>query len=190
MRPILLAAAALLPISLPAIAQERATGTVEVERPAPPSREVVVEQGGRQITGPAAEVTISGADVVVVEEGPRSTRLTLRNDVLFDFDRAELRPEAAEALGRVAGIIRERRPRAVRIVGHADALGNDAYNLALSERRARAVQAWLAGQGGMPPLSAEGRGESEPVAPNTTPAGADNPEGRQRNRRVDVLLER
>lgn len=186
--------AALLLPAVPAAAQEAATGSVTIERPAPP-RGFTVEQGGRPVTGTVGRggaVDIQGANVVVVDEGPRTTRVTVRNDVLFDFDRAELRPEAAEALGRVAEIIRDRAPRAVRIVGHTDSIGSDAYNRTLSERRARSVQEWLAsnGGGGLPQMQAEGRGESQPVAENTGSDGQDNPEGRQQNRRVEVLLER
>ncbi len=178
---------------LPATAQERATGSVTIEQPAPPPRGFVIEQDGRQVTAPVGRggaVDISGANVVVVDEGPRTTRISVRNDVLFDFDKAELRPEATEALGRVVEIIRQRQPRSVRIIGHTDALGSDAYNQTLSERRARSVEQWLSAQGNLPPMRAEGRGESEPVAPNTREGGADNPEGRQQNRRVEVLLER
>ncbi len=177
-----------------AVAQEAATGTVTLEQPAPPARGIIVEQDGRALTGtvgPGGVVDITGANVVVIEETPRATRLTVRNDLLFAFDRAELRPEAEQALQRVAEIIRQRRPRAVRIVGHTDAVGADAYNQTLSERRARSVQQWLAAQGGgLPAIQAEGRGEAEPVAPNAQPDGRDDPEGRQRNRRVEVLLER
>jgi len=184
--PALLAAALLLPTA--PWAQEAATGNVTIERPAPPPRGFVIEQDGRQITTGSVgqSVDISGANVVVVEEGPRTTRVSVRNDVLFDFDKAELRPEAAEALGRVAEIIRQRQPRLARIVGHTDALGSDSYNQALSERRARSVQEWLTANGGagLPALQAEGRGEAQPVADNT------GDEGRQRNRRVEVLLER
>jgi len=180
-------------LALPASAQERATGSVTVDRPAPPPRGVVVEQDGRPLTGvvgPGGAVDIRGANVVVVEETPRATRLTVRNDVLFDFDRAELRPEAAEALQRVAEIIRQRSPRAVRIVGHTDSVGGEGYNQALSERRAASVRRWLSEHAaGLPPVRAEGRGEAEPVAPNVL-EGRDNPEGRQQNRRVEVLLER
>jgi outer membrane protein OmpA-like peptidoglycan-associated protein len=184
----------LLLATLPAAAQEAATGRVEMQGAPAPPRGIVVEQDGRAITAPIAPggaVVISGANVVVVEDTPRATRLVVDNDVLFDFDKAELRPQAAVALGRVAEIIRQRAPRAVRIVGHTDALGSDAYNRQLSERRARSVEQWLASHGGtLPPVQATGRGEEDPVAPNVTPAGADNPEGRQRNRRVEVLLER
>ena len=198
MRQRLLACLAMVPALLAPLAgpcaQEAATGTVTIEQPPPRPRGFTVEQDGRPLTGnvaPGAAVEISGANVVVVEETPQATRLTVRNDLLFDFDKAELRPEAEQALQRVAEIIRQRRPRAVRIVGHTDALGADDYNLALSERRARSVGQWLAAQaGGLPPARAEGRGEAEPVAPNTQADGRDNPDGRQRNRRVEVLLER
>lgn len=189
-----LAGAALL--LLPALAargQERATGTVTVEQPPPEPRSVIIERPG----APPLEVPrdraldVTGANVVMVDETPRGTRLTVQNDVLFDFDRAELRPEASEALGRVADIIRQRHPGAVRIVGHTDSVGSDSYNIGLSQRRAREVEQWLATQagGGLPPMQVEGRGEAEPVAPNTVD-GRDNPEGRQKNRRVEVLLER
>jgi outer membrane protein OmpA-like peptidoglycan-associated protein len=188
-----LAALLILP-ALPSAAQEAATGTVTMEQPGPRPRGFVVERDGQPVTGTVGAggaVDVQGANVVVIDEGPRTTRVTVRNDVLFDFDKAELRPEAAEALGRVAEIIRNRAPRAVRIVGHTDAVGSDEYNQGLSERRARSVQQWLeANGGGLPPMRAEGRGESQPVAENTGSDGRDNPEGRQRNRRVEVLLER
>jgi outer membrane protein OmpA-like peptidoglycan-associated protein len=193
MRPIprrILLPLLLLPAA--AAAQDRATGTVEMQQPTPPPRGFVVEQGGQPIAGgaPGQAVDVSGANVVVVEETPRATRLTVRNDVLFDFDKAELRPEATEALQRVAEIIRQRRPARVRILGHTDSMGSDAYNQTLSERRARSVEQWLSANAqGLPPLTSEGRGEREPVAPNET-GGRDDPEGRQRNRRVEVLLER
>jgi outer membrane protein OmpA-like peptidoglycan-associated protein len=191
MRRTILALSLLLPIA-PALAQERATGSVTIEQPPPQPRGFTVERDGQTIVTPVppgGAVDIRGANVVV-EEGPQSTKLTVQNDVLFDFDKAELRPEAATALERVAEIIRQRRPRQLRILGHTDALGSDEYNLSLSQRRARSVEQWLAlNGGGLPPMQIEGRGEAEPVAANTTD-GRDNPEGRQRNRRVEVLLER
>ncbi len=193
MRPLHLALTALL-LPAVALAQDRATGTTTIEQPPPRPRGFTIEQDGRPVTGvvpPGGSASIAGANVVVVEETPQATRLTVQNDVLFDFDKAELRDSAAEALGRVAEIIRQRRPARVRVVGHTDSMGEDRYNQALSERRARSVEQWLAANGGgLPPMTVEGRGEAEPAAPNTTPEGRDNPEGRQKNRRVAVLLER
>jgi outer membrane protein OmpA-like peptidoglycan-associated protein len=186
----LCAAALLLPIT--AATQERATGSVTIEQPPPePRGAIVTTPDGRSLEVPrGGTFDVRGANVVVEQETPRGTSLTVQNDVLFDFDKAELRPEAAEALGRVADIIRQRRPRAVLVVGHTDSVGGDDYNDQLSRRRAEAVRSWLAANGGgLPPLRAEGRGEGEPVAPNSQD-GRDNPEGRQKNRRVEVLLER
>lgn len=73
------------------------------------------------------------------------------------------------------------------MAGHTDSIGTPAYNRGLSTRRARAVQAELrrALGGGAPPVSARGRGESDPVAANTE-GGEDNPAGRARNRRVVI----
>jgi len=191
---LLLGAGLVLGAAPAALAQggERVTGTVEMLAPAPQPRGMVVEQGGRPLAGPVGPggaVDVSGANVIV-EEGPRRTKLTVRNDVLFDFDKAELRPEAREALSRVAEIIGDRRPRAIRVVGHTDSIGTDAYNRQLSLRRARSVERWLRSEANVAvPVEVDGRGESEPVAPNTTPDGRDNPEGRQMNRRVEIFLE-
>ncbi|WP_158292038.1 OmpA family protein [Paracraurococcus ruber] len=177
----------------PLAAQERATGAVTVEQPPPePKGATVTTPDGRVVEVPrGGAFQVQGANVVVERETPRGTTLTVQNDVLFDFDKAELRPEAAEALGRVVDVIRQRTPRAVTVAGYTDSLGSDAYNRQLSLRRAESVQRWLAteGGGGLPPLRVEGKGESDPVAPNTLD-GRDNPDGRQKNRRVEVLLER
>ena len=192
------AAATLLgPLGATALAQaqgpDRATGQVTIDQPPPePKGAIVTTPDGRTVEVPrGGAFQVQGANVVVEKETPKGTTLTVQNDVLFDFDKAELKPEAAEALGRVVDIIRQRKPRAALVVGHTDSVGADAYNDQLSLRRAEAVQAWIAGNGGggLPPLKVEGKGEREPVAPNSLD-GRDNPEGRQQNRRVEVLLEK
>ena len=115
--------------------------------------------------------------------------LTLPEGVLFDFDEATLRPAAREALGKIAAVLGEYPDAPVEVVGHTDAKGTDAYNQDLSERRAQAVETWLSGNGVVASrLSSAGRGEAEPVADNETEAGADNPAGRQQNRRVEVVI--
>jgi outer membrane protein OmpA-like peptidoglycan-associated protein len=133
---------------------------------------------------------VRGANVVVERPTAQGSVVTLQNDVLFDFDKSNLRPDAAQALDRVAELVRQRQPRELRVVGHTDSVGSDSYNQGLSERRAEAVRSWLTAQSGMPPIQTEGRGESDPVAPNTTPDGHDNPQGRQQNRRVEIYLDR
>ncbi len=124
------------------------------------------------------------------EEG-RGLRVTLDADVLFDFDRAELRRDAGPRLQRLMEEVSARIPRpAFRVEGHTDWIGSDAYNLRLSARRADSVRDWLVRQGGVPrpAVSTVGYGEGRPVAPNSTPEGRDDPEGRQRNRRVELLV--
>src|SRR5205085_917557 len=129
-----------------------------------------------------------------VKETPTEIRIELAADVLFDFDKAEILPKAEQALTQAAQLIAERGSGAttVRIEGHTDAKGDDAYNQRLSEQRARSVQAWLAKQGGLGEFefSASGKGETEPVAPNAKEDGSDDPEGRQKNRRVSIVVKK
>ncbi len=106
---------------------------------------------------------------------------TLNADALFDTDKAILRPEAVAELNDFGAKARELGKNLIYVVGHTDSRASDAYNLALSERRARAVATYLQQNFGLTPQIA-GRGESEPVATN------DTAEGRQANRRVEITL--
>ncbi len=111
-------------------------------------------------------------------------------DVLFDFDKADLRPTAQTALHEVADLIRSKARGPVMIQGFTDALGNDAYNQKLSERRAAAVKDWMVMREGLAPasFSTAGFGARNPAAPNRKPDGSDDPEGRQLNRRVTLII--
>jgi len=119
----------------------------------------------------------------------QSIVIDLPADVLFDFDKADLRPDAQPSLARAAELLHSYPTAPVRVRGHTDAKGSDAYNEALSIRRAEAVAAALARSAGRERISAQGLGEREPVAPNVRPDGSDDPEGRQRNRRVEIVIE-
>lgn len=116
-------------------------------------------------------------------------RYEIASDVLFDFGSATLRPAAYGALRDILGQIRSVYPYpAIRVIGHTDSIGSDAANDLLSARRAESVRRWLI-ETGIPDqyITVEGQGKRTPVAPNTLPNGADNPDGRQRNRRVELL---
>lgn len=113
--------------------------------------------------------------------------IDLPADVLFDFDKATIRPDAEPALARAAELLKSYPRAQVSIGGHTDAKGDDAYNEGLSLRRARAVADRLQGPAGRS-LKAEGFGERRPVAPNVRPDGADDPAGRQKNRRVEIRI--
>ncbi len=108
-------------------------------------------------------------------------------DVLFDFDKAVIRPDAEPALSKAAEVLKSYPTAQVTIGGHTDAKGDDAYNDALSLRRAKAVADRLTGPAGRA-LAAEGFGEKRPVVPNARPDGSDDPDGRQKNRRVEIRI--
>ncbi|WP_235503995.1 MULTISPECIES: OmpA family protein [unclassified Acidovorax] len=114
--------------------------------------------------------------------------IDLPADVLFDFDKADLRPDALPTLQKAAELIQSYPRAPLRVVGHTDSKGSDGYNDTLSQRRSQAVAQALQERTGRS-AAAQGRGKREPVAANTTPDGQDDPAGRQRNRRVQILIE-
>ena len=116
-------------------------------------------------------------------------KIDLSSDVLFDFDKADLRPEALESLKSLATIVKHKATK-VEIFGHTDSKGSDAYNQKLSEKRALSVKTWLLTNTNISKdlLHTIGLGETQPVAPNEKEDGSDNPEGRAQNRRVEILV--
>ena len=127
-----------------------------------------------------------------VKETGQEVRIELAADVLFDFDKADILPKAQAALKQAAGLIRDKAKGAVRIEGHTDSKGNDTYNQKLSERRAQSVKTWLTEKEGLSTaeFSIQGFGAKKPVAPNKKPDGSDDPEGRQKNRRVEIIFKK
>ena len=102
--------------------------------------------------------------------------------LLFDFDSAELRPESITELERVVKFMNDVPFATVLVQGHTDSVGGDAYNLSLSDRRAKAVFDYLSSRGVDPArVKSEGKGEADPIADNKTA------EGRQENRRVMLI---
>jgi outer membrane protein OmpA-like peptidoglycan-associated protein len=105
------------------------------------------------------------------------------SDVLFDFNKANLKPGAREKLARVSGILLTTPGLNIEVEGHTDNVGPDSYNQNLSEQRAASVRDYLLDQGIMPTaVATSGFGESQPVVSNTTAAG------RQQNRRVELVV--
>lgn len=105
------------------------------------------------------------------------------SDVLFDTAQATLRPGAREKLAKIAGIILSHPGLNLEVEGHTDSVGGDEYNQRLSERRAEAVRSYLVSQGvDEASITTRGFGKTMPIASNT------NPEGRQRNRRVELVV--
>ncbi|MDD1138699.1 OmpA family protein [Pseudomonas sp. TNT2022 ID233] len=121
------------------------------------------------------------------EPAPQTEVITLNDagNVLFDFDKSDLKPAAKSQLDTLMDKLRNADVVSIKVIGHTDSKGSDAYNQALSERRASSVAEYLLSQGLAPnKLTSEGRGESEPVADNNTD------EGRAQNRRVELHINR
>jgi outer membrane protein OmpA-like peptidoglycan-associated protein len=125
-------------------------------------------------------------------ETAQSIVIELSSDILFDFDRADLRPGAEQSLRKIAEFIAARDKRDVLIEGYTDSKGSDDYNGKLSLARAESVHRWLVRNGRLESatISTAGRGASNPVAPNTQPDGRDDPVGRQKNRRVEITIKK
>lgn len=137
---------------------------------------------GRQMDKQEAELRqIEGVDVNRPSEG--EIQLTLKNDVLFDFDSDALRPASRTVLSELADNFRRYPGNVLIVSGHTDEVGSESYNQRLSERRAANVADYLI-ERGVPAsaITVYGFGETRPKATNATP------EGRQLNRRVEINI--
>ncbi|MEP3688562.1 MAG: OmpA family protein [Sulfitobacter dubius] len=133
--------------------------------------------------GEGCGTSFAGADVDAVAAIGSALRFTLDGAVLFAHDSNDLMPDAKVALDELAAQIADANLSAIRVVGHTDATGSDAYNLTLSQERAAAVRDYFASLDILTnvSISSEGRGESDPLASNETE------EDREQNRRVEII---
>jgi len=154
-------------------------------------------QGAWQKPGPIQKPTgpwqtpgaIQKAGAIQTVQKGCERRLIVAGDALFDFNKSTLTTGAAQSLAVLGPKIGDGGRHAEAVEGHTDSIGGVAYNLALSQARARSVRDWLAAHNFVPPsLPIKGYGASRPVAPNTKPDGTDNPQGRALNRRVEVVI--
>jgi outer membrane protein OmpA-like peptidoglycan-associated protein len=120
--------------------------------------------------------------VLPTTDTPRGLVVNM-GDVLFDTGKSELRPDAREALAKLSGIVLNYPSLHLTIEGHTDSTGSSEFNQTLSQKRADAVHDYLVSQGlDASGLSAQGLGMENPVADNSTA------EGRQKNRRVEIII--
>lgn len=144
----------------------------------------VEQESGIEIVGVEKSIERVLVDLKA-EETATELKLMLDASVLFDFDKADIRSDAETSLYSVLTVIEEYPSAKVRIEGHTDNIGDDAYNMNLSEKRAKAVKNWLIEHGcSADRLATIGLGESKPIASN------DTEEGRQQNRRVEIIIEK
>ena len=150
--------------------------------------------GGAAPTGIAVEGSSLGLEGALKDLAAKVTgneiRIDLSADVLFDFDKAEIKKEAEPSLHKLATVIQANPGAKVAIDGHTDGRGADDYNQKLSEARAASVKQWLVANAKVDgaAISTRGLGKTKPVAPNAKPDGSDDPQGRGRNRRVEIVV--
>jgi OOP family OmpA-OmpF porin len=169
------------------------------ETPAPDGKEEAIYGGAGAILGastgylicramqkeeaPPPPETRAAPPAPAPAPAPVEEKIVLRG-VNFDFDKSDIRPDAAVILDEAASILNANPGSSVRVEGHTDSVGADAYNQGLSERRAASVRDYLAGKGVDPGrLSTAGFGESNPISSN------DTADGRALNRRVELNLD-
>ena len=144
--------------------------------------------GGAGAGGIAAAGTTLGLEGALkeleAEVTPQEIKIDLSADVLFDFDKADLKPAAEAQLQNLLTVVNSRPNASVAIEGHTDVRGDAPYNQTLSQRRAESVRTWLTAHGvGGGRITATGAGEARPV--NTGSTEADH----QANRRVEIRIE-
>jgi outer membrane protein OmpA-like peptidoglycan-associated protein len=152
--------------------KDTARNQLEEERQRQADREQKLYESLQQFEGKFASI----------HREARGTIMSL-SDILFDFGKADLRRDAELNLAKVAVILSQFPEMAIVVEGHTDNVGSEDYNLKLSERRAKAVSDFLVSQGvDGTRMDTKGYGMSQPIASNATP------EGRQKNRRVDLVI--
>jgi outer membrane protein OmpA-like peptidoglycan-associated protein len=145
-----------------------------------------------RVSGPVEKSSILRIEYPVPKEADSSIESALAKKevaevygIYFSFNRADIRPESERVLQEIAAVLKAHPDWKLRVDGHTDGIGNDAENLDLSKRRSAAVKEALVSRYGIDGgrLSTGGYGESAPQATN------DTPEGRARNRRVELRRE-
>lgn len=173
------------PVAKPAAKAAPAPAPAPVVVAPPPASAPSLEPAPKPAPPPVAAAPIAppvpAPAPAPVRAKPQS--ITLGADAAFDSGKADLKPEGRAKLDQLASQLREVNYDAISVTGHTDNVGAAAANQRLSERRAEAVKAYLASRGvDAAKIRTSGRGLSAPVADNKTP------QGRARNRRVDVEI--
>jgi outer membrane protein OmpA-like peptidoglycan-associated protein len=158
-------------------AQEAARQKAEAEKARQAAAQAEAEKGQLR-----AQLLAQLNSILQTRDSARGLIVNM-SDVLFDTGSSTLKPGAREKLAKISGILLAHPGLSLQIEGHTDSVGSDEFNQQLSERRSDTVRDFLAEQG-VPAssISARGFGKTQPVATN------DTPEGRQRNRRVELVV--
>ncbi len=137
---------------------------------------------GRRMDRQAEEIKNTVPNAEVIREG-EGIIVKFDSGILFDVNQSDLKAAARSNIESLATSLKNNPETNILIVGHTDATGTDAYNYKLSERRAASVKSYAVSQGiASSRLTTEGRGETEPIADNTSDSG------KAQNRRVEIVI--
>jgi len=150
-----------------------------------------MERSDNEVTGASASQH-EAIEGLVVTETEKEITIDLSSDILFDFNKSSIRSDASRALTAAEKILSKHPNTAINLEGHTDSVGSDQYNKDLSMKRALSVREWFIENSDIPARRFKlfGLGESRPVSPNANPDGSDNPDGRQKNRRVTIVVKK
>ena len=134
-------------------------------------------------------VTNVTLDTTIVLEKMELNKIFVLENIYYDLDSANIRPDAARELDKLVQILIDNPEIIIELSSHTDSIASVEYNLNLSQRRAQSAVNYMIQRGISPDrMVAKGYGELMPVARNTNPDGTDNPVGRQRNRRTEFKI--
>lgn len=137
---------------------------------------------------PEEQITMRYPDICLVPVPPKVNETFVIENVYYDFNKSDLKPESYPALDEVVRMLNTYPNMVIELGAHTDSKGSDSYNMKLSDARAQSVVNYLVEKGIAPErLVAKGYGESMPVEPNEI-NGKDNPEGREKNRRTEFKV--
>ncbi len=161
----------------------RVEATPPPPKPAPPPRVEAPPPPPKPAPPPRVEAPPPPPAPPPRVEPPPKSRTIVLDDVLFDFDKTDIKPNGRRILDRLVKFLNENRDKRVDLEGHTDWIGTEKYNLGLSERRAASVRNYLIKMGvSSSRITSRGFGEARPIANNQTS------EGRAKNRRVEVKI--
>lgn len=124
------------------------------------------------------------------EKVPEGIRINVPETILFDFDKYNVRAQAKPTLAKINLLLRHYKNAQIFINGHTDNHGEDSYNLDLSQKRAAAVKYYFINVFKVQNtrMQTKGYGKNKPIYPNNNLDGSDNPLGREKNRRVELII--
>ena len=140
----------------------------------------------RTLTQLVTNITL---DTTLVLEKMELNKVFVLENIYYDLDSANIRPDAARELDKLVQILVDNPEIRIELSSHTDSIASVEYNLNLSQRRAQSAVNYMIQRGISPDrMVAKGYGELRPIARNTNRDGTDNPEGRQRNRRTEFKI--